>query len=178
MAPAIAPQLGFLTIFQEALGFQGGFLVTNSWGRPLEFRLSSAVAPNRVQQILYGSTLEEYLCADLIGKTLLEKTATAIHLLVTDNVGALALRSRIAVPVLYLHLGEHAPTSERRLANHAHASSSGVLYREAALEHDATAIDDLLAGIDPSYDLAEPFSRIREAMTEARRMGGSTRGAA
>ena len=46
--------LGFLTVFAEPTGYLGGYLVTNSWGRPLEFRLSTAVQPNKVQQILYG----------------------------------------------------------------------------------------------------------------------------
>src|SRR5438874_9502528 len=78
--PATTPAasaLGFLTIVQEQNGYLGGYLVTNLWGRPLEFRLSTAVQPNRVQQILYGPALQPYLCADLIGKTLVEKTATA-----------------------------------------------------------------------------------------------------
>ena len=58
-----ALHIGFLTVFAEANGYLGGYLVTNSWGRPLEFRLSTAVQPNRVQQILYGTTLAEYLSA-------------------------------------------------------------------------------------------------------------------
>ena len=59
MAPTPAPalNLGFLTVLNEPSGYLGGYLVTNVWGRPLEFRLSTAVQPNRVQQILYGSTL-------------------------------------------------------------------------------------------------------------------------
>src|SRR3954471_18393012 len=92
--------LGFLTVFAEPTGYLGGYLVTNSWGRPLEFRLSTAVQPNKVQQILYAGTLTEYLCADLIGKTLVEKTATPAHLLVTDSPNVLPLRSRVDVPVV------------------------------------------------------------------------------
>ncbi|HEY1860697.1 MAG TPA: hypothetical protein VGG61_10105, partial [Gemmataceae bacterium] len=65
--------LGFLTVVRDANGFLGGYLVTNQWGRPLEFRLSTALQPNRVQQILYGDTLEPYLCAEVIAKTLLDK---------------------------------------------------------------------------------------------------------
>ena len=45
-------------MLHEASGYLGGYLVTNTWGRPLEFRLSSAVQPNRVQQILYAGTME------------------------------------------------------------------------------------------------------------------------
>src|SRR5262245_48274194 len=62
--------LGFLTVLHEASGFIGGYLVTNLWGRPLEFRLSTAVQPNRVQQILYAQTLARYICGDLISRTL------------------------------------------------------------------------------------------------------------
>src|SRR4051795_11784468 len=92
--------LGFLTVLHEPNGYLGGYLVTNLWGRPLEFRLSTAVQPNRVQQILYGPTLTEYLHADLIGKTLVEKTGTLPGLIVTDSLPAQALRDRVGIPVL------------------------------------------------------------------------------
>src|SRR6266446_860148 len=94
--------LGFLTILQESNGYLGGYLVTNSWGRPLEFRLSTAVQPNRVQQILYGDTLQPYIFADLIGKTLIEKTSAAIQLVLTDREQVLELRQRLDVPVVWL----------------------------------------------------------------------------
>src|ERR1051325_6139494 len=94
--------LGFLTILRDGNGYLGGYLVTNSWGRPLEFRLSSAVQPNRVQQILYGGTLQAYLCADLIGKTVVDKAAVPVQLVVTDREAVLGLRLKIEVPVVWL----------------------------------------------------------------------------
>src|SRR3954454_4300115 len=97
--PAPVSNLGFLSVFQEPSGYVGGYLVTNGWGRPLEFRLTSAVQPNRVQQILYGDTLAAYVCGDLIGKTLIDKTTTAATCIVTDNPLALDLRLRIELPV-------------------------------------------------------------------------------
>ena len=94
--------LGFLTVLNEANGYLGGYLVTNVWGRPLEFRLSSAVQPNRVQNILYAATMEPYICADLIGKTLVDKTALPVQLLVTDRQPVLDLRHKLECPVLWL----------------------------------------------------------------------------
>src|SRR5438445_5894061 len=94
--------LGFLTILHDPTGYLGGYLVTNQWGRPLEFRLSSAVQPNRVQQILYGPTLEAYVCGDLIGKTLIEKAGVPVQLLMTDQESVLELRRKVEVPVLWL----------------------------------------------------------------------------
>src|SRR5688500_13586925 len=89
-------------VLQENSGYLGGYLVTNAWGRPLEFRLSSAVQPNKVQQILYASTLVPYACGDLIGKALVEKAGVPVNLVVTTCEAALDLRLKLDIPVAYL----------------------------------------------------------------------------
>jgi hypothetical protein len=173
--PAIT--LGFLTVLQDASGYLGGYLLTNAWGRPLEFRLTTSVQPNRVQQILYGPTLDEYVHADLIGKTLVEKTATPPALIVTDTPGVLALRSRLDIPVVAVAADPDSPppAGEKVLAlSH---SSPASLYYPAAFPADREAIEARLAQIDPAVDLAEPFQRIREAIAEARKMGVTSRAA-
>lgn len=101
-ASTSAVNLGFLTVLHEASGYLGGYLVTNAWGRPLEFRLSSAVQPNRVQQILYASTLQPYVCADLIGKTLVDKAGLPVQAVLTDREIVLELRHKLEVPVLWV----------------------------------------------------------------------------
>jgi len=171
--------IGFLTVFAEGTGFLGGYLVTNSWGRPIEFRLSTAVQPNRVQQILYGSTLTEYLCTDLIGKTLIEKTATAVQLLVTDSVHVLPIRSRIDVPVVAAMAGEPptARPSDRPLCNFTHPRSSAPLWIGEEHAPDEDSARAILDRLDAALDLAEPFARIREAMAEARKIGVTSRAA-
>jgi hypothetical protein len=42
---------------------------------------------------------------------------------------------------------------------------------------DRDLLVELLARIDPALDLVEPFTRIREAITEARKMGVTGRAA-
>jgi hypothetical protein len=173
-------RLGFLTVLREASGYVGGYLVTNTWGRPLEFRLSSAVQPNRVQQILYGGTLQPYVCADLIGKTLVDKAAMAVQLVVTDREAVRDLRLKLEVPVLWL-----APADDPRVAAHAQGLrplGGGALVsqpgagRNPLLCHprypgDGALAREWLARLDAGFDLAEPFTRIREAIGEARKMG-------
>lgn len=181
MAETTAPaalNLGFLTVLNEASGYLGGYLVTNVWGRPLEFRLSTAVQPNRVQQILYGDTLQPYIFADLIGKTLVDKAAATTNLIVTDREPALELRLRLEVPVAWL-----------ASANDPHAAAraaSGCVVRPASerqgpvLCHpgypaDVAAIRNILERLDGALDLAEPFARIRDAIGEARKIGIASR---
>ena len=86
--------LGFLVVVQENGAYVGGYLVVNSLGRPLEFRLSSAVQPNKVQQVLYAGTLAPYVCGELIGKTLVEKAGVPVRLVVTTCEHALDLLFR------------------------------------------------------------------------------------
>jgi len=179
MIDAILPMtlhLGFLTVFAEGPGFLGGYLVTNSWGRPLEFRLSSAVQPNRVQQILYGYTLTEYVCADLIGKTLVEKTATPAHLLVTDSPQVLPVRSRLSLPVVAVVTDGQSPP-DRPLITFTHTRASATLALDSAWAEDEAHVRAMLDRVDAVLDLAEPFNRIREAMGEARKMGVTSRAA-
>jgi hypothetical protein len=169
--------VGFLTVQQEPSGgYLGGYLVTNGWGRPLEFRLSTAVQPNRVQQILYAGTLEPYICADLIGKTLVEKTSAQPGLIVTDRESVLDLRLRLSVPVIWLASGEVRATIGTLLRPE--APGRVTLYGHGRFPDDAEAVQMILKRVEGSIDLAEPFTRVREAMSEARKMGVTNRGQA
>jgi hypothetical protein len=167
-APPQRPQngplnVGFLTVLHEANGYLGGYLVTNTWGRPLEFRLSSAVQPNRVQQILYAGTLEPYICADLIGKALVEKAAVPAHLIVTEREVVLDLRLKVEAPVVWLARAEEPRAAIR--------TGQGGLVLHPRFAGDGQAVRDILERIDSTFDLAEPFQRIREAIGEARKLG-------
>lgn len=166
----VALNLGFLTVLQEGNGYVGGYLVTNRWGRPLEFRLSTIVQPNRVQQILYGQTLSPYICSDLIGKALVEKTSLSPHLIITDSPIVLDLRFHTESPVVWLGPPEMTGAS----------NSSGLcpiescpwpLYRHPRFQGDSELIAALVERLDGVLDLAEPFSRVREAISEARKIG-------
>jgi hypothetical protein len=160
--------LGFLSVQREPTGYVGGYLVTNRWGRPLEFRLSSPVQANKVQQILYGPTLEPYLCSDLIGRKLVEKTSLSAHVMFTDQPAALDLRLHLDVPVGLLSNGTEdrpGPAVNDELCCHAH------------FPQDVQALRDLLEQLGRSFALLDPFSRIREALTEARKLGVVNRAA-
>jgi hypothetical protein len=166
--------LGFLTVLHESSGYLGGYLVTNIWGRPLEFRLTSAVQPNRVQHILYAATLEPYICADLIGKTLVDKAAVPVQLLLTDRASVLDLRLKLECPVVWLAAADDAQAAvlaERGMTAAPAQAGHGPLLCHPRFPDDVARTRDLLSHLDVSFDLSEPFVRIREAIGEARKMG-------
>jgi hypothetical protein len=155
--------VGFLTVFDEAAGFVGGYLVTNAWGRPLEFRLSSAVQPNRLQQILYAESLLPYIHGELIGKALHEKSTIQPRIVVTDGAPALELRRHLQIPVVHVR-GDGA------------ADGQVTLHVHPAYADDRRATEELRKVLGTDFDFAEPFTRIREAVAEARKLGASNRG--
>jgi hypothetical protein len=155
--------IGFLTVLNEGNAYVGGYLVTNVWGRPLEFRLTSAVQPNRVQQILYAETLIPYLCSDLIGKTLIDKTSGTVQLVVTDRAEVLDLRRKVDYPVICL-AGD--PPATEGQARRAHSLLCHPDYPD-----DSDWARRMLKASRRSLDLLEPFGRIREAIAEARKLG-------
>lgn len=161
-----SPNVGFLAILNDPTGTLGGLLVTNAWGRPLEFRLTSAVQPNRVQAILYGPALPGFLAGELIGKTLVDKSTTPIKWVVTDAPHALDLRPLISMPVA-LFSATPVPGTIAAGKN---------LYVHERHADDVALIADLLTQ-SPSLDFSEPFQRIRDAVVEARKLGPALRAA-
>jgi hypothetical protein len=176
-APSATPlaQLGFLTILRGANGFLGGYLVTNLWGRPLEFRLSTAVQPNRVQQILYAHTLNGFICGELIGRMLIEKTATPAQLVLTDTADALSLRRVADVPVVWVAPPDDPQAHTLPIVRQA-VAGRGAVCTHSDFAGELPRLKESLERLG-GLDLAEPFARIREAIAEARRMGVSQRAA-
>jgi hypothetical protein len=170
--------LGFLTVVLEQGAYLGGYLLTNLWRRPLEFRLTTTVQPSRLQQVLYGATLRPFIYADLIGKALFSKTTVQPELVITDSEPLLDLRLHIEKPLVWL------AEPENELARSLHQSGAGVhspglelLVCHPRFVHDAEPTQNVLTQLERGADLREPFSRIREALQEARKLGVTTRGA-
>jgi hypothetical protein len=65
--------IGFLTVLHEACGYFRSYLVTNTWGRTLEFRLGNALQPNRVRTSCTRTRWKSHVGADLIGNTLIDQ---------------------------------------------------------------------------------------------------------
>ena len=141
-------KLGFLTTIECPDGsLIGGLLVTNHFGRPLEFQCTTPVKPNRTQEVLYGPTLVPFLLGEVIGQTLVEKMNVKPNLILIEQEQAMELQNHISIPVAIL-------TDVEQIVGR-------------------TAIETTSRNIPTDADLGEPFERVREALNEAVKMGSS-----
>ena len=153
-------KLGFLTAIElPGGGHVGGLLVTNRFGRPLEFQCTTPVKPNRTQEILYGPTLRPFVLGELIGKTLVEKATVKPDLVLTEDDELLEVRPHIDRPAGTVCDGGDMRLGKRSIRFHADHGS------------DETKLGGKAAGVPDHADLTEPFDRIREALQETLRAG-------
>ncbi|MCS7016385.1 MAG: hypothetical protein NZM42_09765 [Gemmatales bacterium] len=169
-----APRLAFLTMQPEGTAILGALLVTNHWGRPLEFHITQPVQPTKLQQILYGPTLQTYLYCEVLGKALLDKADQSVHLLMTDFAEVLRCTLTTACPVIYVSSGTEAEVEAQLLEGQAERGYR--LYLAPGPADSFEAASRILRQLH-GLDLLEPFERIREALRESRRLGVIARAA-
>ena len=176
-------RLGFLTAVEVPnRGFIGGMLVTNRFGRPLEFQCTAPVKPNRTQAVLYGPTLRPYLLGELIGKTLIKRVDVKPHLVFTELQDILEVRNHVSVPVVVLadheiqkpYTQQLQPSQAESLPpqNTLSIGRNTLHFHQAHLE-DREAVQKATAEIPREMDLSEPFKRIREALDETLQAGAA-----
>jgi hypothetical protein len=179
--PSAQATLGFLTVLDHPQhGLFGGYLVLNTAGRPLEFHCTAPIKPNRAQQILYGPTLESFLYGEQIGQTLLDQAKYPPLVVCTDRRPVLAVREHVSLPVALVLPSDGEPVPDQgekllRLDPPHHGVPRLLVFQlgrnRLAVEErsgaDRQLITERLAELAESFDLAEPFGRIREAIEEA-----------
>lgn len=170
----MADSLGFLSVRQHAEhGYFGGFLILNAMARPLEFHCTLPIKPSRAQVLLYGATLNDFVCGEQIGQALLKKSKQPPDLILTDCPPVLALNHVSDVTTLLLREDSaRQPTTSLTTPPSATPTRKvrvGDQDFESPLDLDCSTevITTILDGLASHFELQEPFQRIVEALMEA-----------
>ncbi|NIS81736.1 MAG: hypothetical protein GTO14_16360 [Anaerolineales bacterium] len=144
-----------LATFDDGASIRGGCLVTDGNTRPLEFRVSGTIRPTSLQKILYGDTLHEYICNELVGLPMLKALESKPDLVLVRDAEFLKLRPYVDIAVLWVR-----------------ATVDGQYVLQALPGHDqeAEAGRDVLPKRLRGRNIMEPFLRIRTALEEAHQL--------
>ncbi len=165
--------LGFITVRQHLdHGYVGGYLILNQLARPLEFHCTLPVKPSRAQSLLYGSTLDDFVCGEQIAKALVAKAKLKPSLLLTDSSCVIAFENVGDEPIGMVQNTEALSESVRTPQSNAielKRLQSSVLELWVSPNSQVTAslLNEIGPQLAPNFDIAEPFQRIAEALMEA-----------
>jgi hypothetical protein len=168
--------IGFLSVrVHSEHGYFGGYLIVNQLARPLEFHCTMPVKPSRAQALLYGPTIDDFVCGEQIGKALVSKAKVTPDLIITDSLAALAvtLVSELRVVKLEAELSTSNAGENLRMPK----STNVDLVRLRGRDHNFMALansriteqhlEQVLSQLSANFEITEPFHRITEALLEA-----------
>lgn len=165
-------RLGFMTAVEFGdRSFVGGLLVTDRFGRPLEFQCTTPVKPNRTQELLYGPTLVPFILGDLLGKALFDRVSVKPSLILTSRVEMLQLRSKIDAPVIYDEDSSETDARSAELNSIRSEDQKVRIGRQTFRTHedftqDRTLIQQISQKLSDDANMHEPLERVGEALRE------------
>lgn len=131
------------------------------------------VKPSRAQMLLYGPTIDAFVCGEQIAKALISKAKVKPTVVLTDCSAVLALSTVCTVSAAYLQFESESDPSSFQPPQ----GSPGELLRLriepwhlsilAEQPENEAPIADCLSQLGSNFDLTEPFQRVVDALLEA-----------
>lgn len=161
--------LGFLGIhrFENDAATRGAMLVTDMQTKPLEFRVTAPVRPQKFQNILYGELLDEHLAVELVGFPLLNSLQQKPDVIIVRDILFLGMNNKKEIPVILILKEDDTLTKKgiftEQLNPTDSAHPSAKICTTSQFETNLGEIAQQLQSIFSNKDLIEPFNRIQKA---------------
>lgn len=137
---------------------RGGVLVTDIESRPYEFRVTSPIKPTKLQTMLYGKSLIDYMYGELICLPLLQAVKEAITLAVCRDEHLLVARPNLSIPLIVLRKSDHGAAVK--------GLSSATIFTHESFSGEQAQAEIIINGMSKKFDLFEPFERAKLAVSE------------
>jgi hypothetical protein len=164
--------LGMLNL-EKGNAYRGGILVTDGWGKPIEFRCTAPVRPNTVQRTLYGQTLLPHIAVALIGVPLLRSIQEHPEFIIIQDSVFFDIRLHFEKPVVKLwRQGEQVrlqESTDQETAGVVLPCGTGRFQPIVSETHwqfrgDFDLCGNQLKEMFGRWDLIEPFDRLTRAL--------------
>ena len=143
------PVIGYFNIHERSDGevFIVAFLFVDSHGFPLEYAFSDEIKINKMQRILYGSTLRKFIIEKVAGYNFLDKIKNKPTLILVNERDLLELRGAVEYPVILIEKNEECTHQD--------------------YPDDLKKVSKLIEKCKSQYDIIEPFERLEKVLTES-----------
>jgi hypothetical protein len=165
-------RLGFMTAVEIGdRSYVGGLLITDRFGRPLEFQCTTPVKPNRTQELLYGPTLVPFILGDLLGKALLDRVSVKPLLVMTSRIEMLQLRTKVDVPIIYDEASSETDSKATQSEQPVAKEQAVPIGRQTFRTHedftdDRSTVEQISQQLSNDANMHEPLERVGDALRE------------
>ncbi|MEB3222755.1 MAG: hypothetical protein VKS61_11830 [Candidatus Sericytochromatia bacterium] len=163
----------YKTMVWASGAYAGGVMVVDPAGLPLDFRYTEPVTPTRLQEVLYGRSLDRHMRADVLFRHLCARIEPRPSLLFVDDEALLAQAAATTVvyvaetrlPPLSVAAELHDVAENEWLLQVSEGGSPlrFKLHDPAPRDEEAVATW-ILTGAEAGLDPVEPFNRVRAAL--------------
>ncbi|MFN6991407.1 MAG: hypothetical protein ACK4MM_01660 [Fervidobacterium sp.] len=152
--------IGYLSVHIFDNKHIGGILIVNEYGIPVEFKYSEPISSTKLQQIIYGNSLEYYLHVEIIAKGLVQKLENKPEAILVQDPTLLFDKNIVLLNLL------PQSVSEKREDNEVIINVNTVSLRLTFME--GAKVEESVLNIITEYagkiDILEPFERIQKAL--------------
>lgn len=164
--------LGYME-FDNGASYRGAILITDDWGKPLEFRCTAPVKPNAVQRTLYGQTMLPHVLVELIGAPLLQAVQERPEIIIVQESLFFDLRHKTDLPVVSLR----RQGADVKVSSEEGEKSKPVVMSSESGKFDPIIVEthwqfsgdmdysrEKLRELFGRWDLIEPFERLTKGL--------------
>lgn len=137
---------------------RGGVLVTDIESRPYEFRVTSPIKPTKLQTMLYGKSLIDYMYGELICLPLLQAVKETITLAICRDEHLLVARPNLAIPLVVVRRSE--------LSTGIKGIGTATIFTHDSFAGEQAQAEIILNSMSKKFDIFEPFERAKMAVSE------------
>jgi hypothetical protein len=166
---------GYLITLMESGAYLGGVMITNDHGIPVDFKYTDPVIPTKVQRIIYGSVLEQYIRNHVIIGAIAKEITSQPSFFVVPHHQLFEIEEANNLSLISIQRTQFASLGEKGAINRAKENECllqgfndphpiRVLFGSTiAVEQQESVLKDLVF-LSKHMDLVEPLERLEKAL--------------
>ncbi|WP_051654777.1 hypothetical protein [Persephonella sp. IF05-L8] len=160
-------RIAYINFYSVENLFRAGVLITDESTKPVEFRITSDLNIDKLQEILYGDTLHEILFREKFSIQLLLSMQEDYDFVLTKEKSLLNIRKDIGKPIVHIQKYDHFMPNNRRshkVINITERYEPLYITISKEDENKLIGIAHKLQEIYRNFNIMEPFKRIENAI--------------
>ena len=160
-------KIAYINFYSRGNTYRAGALITDSSTRPIEFRVTSNLNVDKLQEILYGNALQEVLYREKFTVQLLKSMQETYDMVMIKEKSLLSIRKEIKKPVI--HIQKYDPFMPLNRLSHKVVNIHDrydPLYITVNREDEKrlVSLSHFLQEMYRNFNIMEPFERIENAI--------------